>query len=46
MNFNKIIDMIKLYPYKKEGILSSIQFLEIMQKELAKCYQKEQEKTK
>lgn len=46
MNFNKIIDLLTNYPYKREGILDSIQFLDIMKKELIKCYQKEQEKTK
>jgi len=40
MELKEIYNLIKEYPYEKNGVLLTIDFLQIMEKELAKLYQK------
>jgi hypothetical protein len=40
MELKEIINLIKEYPYEKNGVLLTIDFLQLMEKELVKLYQK------
>ena len=41
MELKDIIILLKEYDYEKNGILLSIEFLQLMEKELAKLYKKQ-----